>query len=89
VKSSGEKGGRKARKANRVDRSKPETRLRPPVPPSVEIIESLTFELQRLLNALRDLLELYDRVPTWSPDLNPQDRSADVKRLAGIRELAK
>lgn len=89
MKRSEEKGRRKARKAKRVVRSKPETRLRPPVPPSaeIEIIEALTLERQRLLDAVRDLLELYDHVPTWSPIALPEDRSADVKRLAEIRKL--
>jgi hypothetical protein len=87
MKRSEEKGRRKARKARLVARSKPDTRLRPPVPPSAAIIEALTLERQKMLSAIRDLLRFYDHVPTWSPTDPPEDRSADLRRLAEIREL--
>jgi len=95
MKRSAAKGGRpSARKAPRVARTKPGTsQSAPPFAanaldkPFIAVIEELTLERDKLRSAVRDVLAFYDRVPTWSPDNAPEDRSADFKRLAEIRAL--
>ena len=88
------KGGRSARKAHRVARSKPETH--PPVLPLAadpdrlpyyEAIQAVILEKQRLVFALRDALYIYDRATGnifddhgWS--------AADIRRLDEIRKLS-
>jgi hypothetical protein len=90
-----EKGRRKARKARGVVRSKPDTRLRPPVLPSVDSFahEGLKenvrlFSTQALdaTKALRDALHFYDRV-AGNVRADRGWTAADVKRLAEIREI--
>jgi hypothetical protein len=88
------KGGRSARKAHWVARSKPETH--PPVLPLsadpdrlpyYEAIQALILEKVKLVYALRDVLHVYDRV-TGNVFDDHGWTAADVRRLDEIRKLS-
>jgi hypothetical protein len=82
AKINGGKGGRKsARKAQRLARSKPSHI--PSVPPSVEIIQTLTLERQKLIFALRGALYFYDR----ATGAESQDHGWTAKDLAYLGEM--